>query len=129
MVRYPVNGCFGPRQRELYDLVLNLGQMSLDTATELVVDLAGRKEYKRTPELEQERRDHQTRLDALEEQRSEETERMRREILAEAEEAESDLIVTATDGRNGVLDAFRGSFTERIVERAPCPVLAVPAPT
>jgi cytidylate kinase len=42
---------------ELYDLVLNLGQMSLDTATELVVDLAGRKEYKRTPELEQERRD------------------------------------------------------------------------
>ena len=51
------------------------------------------------------------------------------EILEEAEANESDLIVTATDGRNGVLDALRGSFTERIVARAPCPVLAVPAPT
>ncbi|MCR9095769.1 MAG: universal stress protein [bacterium] len=51
------------------------------------------------------------------------------EILEEAEANESDLIVTATDGRNGVLDALRGSFTERIVAGAPCPVLAVPAPT
>jgi len=46
-------------------------------------------------------------------------------ILARAREA--DLIVMATDGRDGVLDAFRGSFTERVVPEAPCPVLAVPA--
>jgi nucleotide-binding universal stress UspA family protein len=50
------------------------------------------------------------------------------EILAAAAEGEVDLIVMATDGRNGVLDAFRGSFTERVVYRAACPVLAVPAP-
>jgi cytidylate kinase/CBS domain-containing protein len=41
----------------LYDLVLNLANISLDTATEMVVDLAGRPEYRRTPELEQERID------------------------------------------------------------------------
>ena len=49
------------------------------------------------------------------------------EILAEAGESSADLIVMATDGRDGVLDAFRGSFTEQVVRRAPCPVLAVPA--
>jgi nucleotide-binding universal stress UspA family protein len=46
-------------------------------------------------------------------------------ILSEARQA--DLIVMATDGRDGVLDVFRGSFTERVVPEAPCPVLAVPA--
>ena len=46
-------------------------------------------------------------------------------ILSRAQEA--DLIVMATDGRDGVLDVFRGSFTERVVPEAPCPVLAVPA--
>ena len=52
---------------------------------------------------------------------------MAEEILAEAGESSADLIVMATDGRDGVLDAFRGSFTEQVVRRAPCPVLAVPA--
>ena len=47
------------------------------------------------------------------------------EILAAAEEV--DLIVMPTDGRSGVLDALRGSFTERIVREATCPVLAVPS--
>lgn len=51
------------------------------------------------------------------------------EILSVAESTQTDLIVMATDGRNGVLDAIRGSFTERVVRRAVCPVLAVPAPT
>jgi nucleotide-binding universal stress UspA family protein len=45
-------------------------------------------------------------------------------ILAAAEEA--DLIVMATAGREGVLDALRGSVTERVLRAAPCPVLAVP---
>ena len=46
-------------------------------------------------------------------------------ILAAAEQA--DLIVMPTDGQDGVLDAFRGSHTERVVRGAPCPVLAVPS--
>jgi cytidylate kinase/CBS domain-containing protein len=40
---------------DLYDLVLNLEHMSIETASELVVDLAGRREYRRNPELERER--------------------------------------------------------------------------
>ena len=38
-----------------------------------------------------------------------------------------DLIVMPTDGRDGVLDVFRGSHTERVLRGAPCPILAVPA--
>jgi len=38
-----------------------------------------------------------------------------------------DLIVMATEGRHGVVDALRGSVTERVVGDAPCAVLAVPA--
>jgi nucleotide-binding universal stress UspA family protein len=45
-------------------------------------------------------------------------------ILDEAKEA--DLIVMATEGRHGIIDAMRGSVTERVVRDAPCPVLAVP---
>ena len=51
------------------------------------------------------------------------------EILAVADSLAADLIVMPTDGRNGVLDALRGSFVERVVAEAPCPVLAVPAAT
>jgi nucleotide-binding universal stress UspA family protein len=40
---------------------------------------------------------------------------------------DADLIVMATEGRHGVVDAMRGSVTERVVRGAPCPVLAVPA--
>jgi nucleotide-binding universal stress UspA family protein len=46
-------------------------------------------------------------------------------ILDAAQQA--DLIVMATEGRNGIIDAMRGSVTERVVRGAPCPVLAVPA--
>jgi nucleotide-binding universal stress UspA family protein len=38
-----------------------------------------------------------------------------------------DLIIMATEGRQGIVDALRGSVTERVVRGAPCPVLAVPA--
>ena len=48
-----------------------------------------------------------------------------RVILDAAEEA--DLIVMATEGEQGIIDAMRGSVTERVVRDAPCPVLAVPA--
>jgi nucleotide-binding universal stress UspA family protein len=48
-------------------------------------------------------------------------------ILDEATERKAGLIVMATEGHDGVLDALRGSTTEQVVRRAPCPVLAVPA--
>jgi nucleotide-binding universal stress UspA family protein len=38
-----------------------------------------------------------------------------------------DLIVMATAGRHGFVEAMSGSVTERVVRGAPCPVLAVPA--
>ena len=37
------------------------------------------------------------------------------------------LIVLTTDGRQGFLDALRGSHSERILQQAPCPLLAIPA--
>jgi len=47
-------------------------------------------------------------------------------ILGAAQKG-ADLIVMATEGRQGIVDAVRGSVTERVVRDAPCPVLAVPA--
>ncbi len=48
-------------------------------------------------------------------------------ILAVANELDVDMIAMATAGRQGFLDAIRGSTTERVLRHAPCPVLAVPA--
>jgi nucleotide-binding universal stress UspA family protein len=48
-------------------------------------------------------------------------------ILAAAIEYDADLICMPTAGRQGVVDALRGSTTERVIRQAPCPVLAVPA--
>jgi nucleotide-binding universal stress UspA family protein len=49
------------------------------------------------------------------------------EILKREAERSADLLVLATEGRHGFLDALRGSTTEQVVRRARCPVLAVPA--
>jgi len=49
------------------------------------------------------------------------------EIEAAAEILSANLIVMPTHGRHGVFDALRGSTTEKVVRRASCPVLAVPA--
>ncbi len=49
------------------------------------------------------------------------------EIIKSAEKHDVDLIAMATEGRNGVLDALRGSVTEQVLRRAPCPLLAVPS--
>jgi nucleotide-binding universal stress UspA family protein len=38
----------------------------------------------------------------------------------------TNVIVMATDGRNGFLDALRGSHSERVLRRTPCPLLAIP---
>ena len=48
-------------------------------------------------------------------------------ILAVASECAADLIVMATRGHQGFLDALRGSTTERVLRHARCPLLAVPA--
>ena len=48
------------------------------------------------------------------------------EVILDAAK-EVDLIVMATEGRHGIIDAMRGSVTERVVRDTPCPVLAVPA--
>ncbi len=47
-------------------------------------------------------------------------------ILQTAKHLEADLIAMATAGHHGLLDAVRGSTTERVLRRAPCPVLAIP---
>jgi nucleotide-binding universal stress UspA family protein len=48
------------------------------------------------------------------------------EIVRAAEEQTMDLVVMATRGHHGILDALRGSVTEQVLRRARCPVLAVP---
>jgi len=48
-------------------------------------------------------------------------------ILKVADEARPDLIVMATKGHQGFLDAVRGSTTEQVLRRVPVPLLAVPA--
>ena len=48
-------------------------------------------------------------------------------IVDMAQQTKADLIVMSTDGRNGFLDALRGSHSERVLSRAPCPVLAIPS--
>jgi nucleotide-binding universal stress UspA family protein len=61
-------------------------------------------------------------------------ERLRREgdpveeIVRGAELINAELIVMPTAGRAGVFDVLRGSTTERVLRRARCPLLAVPAP-
>jgi len=47
-------------------------------------------------------------------------------ILETARELPVDLVAMASDGRNGILDAFRGSHSEQVVRRVPCPLLVVP---
>jgi nucleotide-binding universal stress UspA family protein len=47
-------------------------------------------------------------------------------IVDAAQSTRADLIVMTTDGRNGFLDALRGSHSERILRRAPCPLLVIP---
>lgn len=49
-----------------------------------------------------------------------------RGIVDAAHETDADLVVMSTDGRNGFLDALRGSHTERVLQHVPAPLLAVP---
>jgi nucleotide-binding universal stress UspA family protein len=47
-------------------------------------------------------------------------------IVNTAKEFEADLIVMPTDGRNGFLDAMRGSHSERVLRYCPTPLLTIP---
>jgi len=47
-------------------------------------------------------------------------------IVKTARENEVDLIVMATDGRNGFLDGLRGSHSERVLRYAAAPLLTIP---
>ncbi len=48
-------------------------------------------------------------------------------ILESANARAADLVAMATHGHKGFLDALRGSTTERVVRKARCPVLTIPA--
>ena len=47
-------------------------------------------------------------------------------IIDIAREHSANLVVMATAGHQGFLDMVRGSVTEQVLRRAPCPLLAVP---
>src|SRR5919199_1249689 len=50
------------------------------------------------------------------------------EIIRFAREKEIDLIVMGTHGRSGLAHVLLGSVTEKVVRKAPCPVLTVRHP-
>lgn len=47
------------------------------------------------------------------------------EIIRYAREKDIDLIVLSTHGRTGLIHALMGSVAEKVVRKAPCPVLTV----
>lgn len=51
-----------------------------------------------------------------------------KKIVEKAAREGVDLIVMSTHGRTGLLHVLIGSVTERVIRRAPCPVLSVPPP-
>lgn len=48
------------------------------------------------------------------------------QILKTADERGADLIALSTQGHHGFLDALRGSTSDQVVQKASCPILAVP---
>jgi len=48
------------------------------------------------------------------------------EICSVARKGKYELIIMGTHGRGGMDYAMLGSVAERVVQRAPCPVLVVP---
>jgi len=50
------------------------------------------------------------------------------EIVSLAREERVDLIVMGTHGRSGLAHVFMGSVAEKVVRKAPCPVLTVKHP-
>ena len=50
------------------------------------------------------------------------------EIIQYAKENNVDLIVMGTHGHSGLVHVLLGSVTERVVRKAPCPVLTIRHP-
>jgi len=50
------------------------------------------------------------------------------EIIRAAKDGKADLVVVGTRGRSGLKYIFLGSVAEKVVRKAPCPVLAVKNP-
>lgn len=50
------------------------------------------------------------------------------EIIRYARDEKIDMIVMGTHGRSGLRHAILGSVTERVVRKAPCPVLTIRSP-
>lgn len=48
------------------------------------------------------------------------------ELVSAAREHQADLIAMTTAGKEGILDALRGSITQQVLRQAPCPLLAIP---
>ena len=48
------------------------------------------------------------------------------EIINATQKYATDLIIMSTAGHDGFLDVLRGSVTEQVLRRVPCPLLAVP---
>jgi nucleotide-binding universal stress UspA family protein len=51
------------------------------------------------------------------------------EIISYARETDADLIVVGTHGRTGLRHMIIGSVAEKVVRKAPCPVLSVKHPS
>jgi nucleotide-binding universal stress UspA family protein len=49
------------------------------------------------------------------------------DLLRFLEHDPADLIVMASEGRHGFLDAFRGSTSERVLHHVHCPLAVIPA--
>ena len=47
------------------------------------------------------------------------------EVVRTARHREADMVVMATHGRTGLKHAFLGSVTEKVLRKAPCPVLSI----
>ena len=50
------------------------------------------------------------------------------EIIETASEIDADLIIISTHGHTGVEHLLFGSTTEKVVRKAPCPVLTIREP-
>jgi nucleotide-binding universal stress UspA family protein len=50
------------------------------------------------------------------------------EIVRTAQSERADLIVVGTHGRTGLAHVLMGSVAERVVQKAPCPVLTIRHP-
>jgi len=51
-----------------------------------------------------------------------------KKIVEKAAQEGVDMIIMSTHGRTGLMHMLIGSVTEKVVRRAPCPVLSVPPP-